>query len=153
MLRLARSIAVESPVAADASRRLVPLTLSICRLGVGAAFAVKPVSSLRLLGVDSITAARLEWLARMTAFRDVAIGLGTLSAIGAKGGGRDVTRWVLSGAVCDLLDAAAVGHALTRKTVATAPAAAEMAVAVAASVAGLRWIASNRWGRDPGNTA
>jgi hypothetical protein len=132
---------------------VIPVTLSVARIGVGVFFAVRPTTSMRLLGVDSVTASRVDWLARMTAGRDIAIGLATLSAAARR---RDLSTWLLAGAACDALDAAAIGDALARRNVAMVPAAVEMVVALTASAAGLRSIAGQAAAqvaapRDPGH--
>jgi hypothetical protein len=54
--------------------------LAAGRIGMGAAFLAFPDGSLRMLGVDRASAARTAWLARMTAARDVALGVGVLGA-------------------------------------------------------------------------
>jgi hypothetical protein len=139
VLGRSRGAADQSGTGRGTGPRVIPVTLSVARIGVGVLFAVRPTTSLRLLGVDSVTASRVDWLARMTAVRDIAIGLGTLSAAARR---RDLSGWLLAGAACDALDAAAIGGALGRRNVAVVPAAVEMVVALTASAAGVRSIAA-----------
>ncbi len=101
------------------------------RVIIGGVFMAKPVLSVRVLGVDTATATRLQWLARMTAARDAAIGFGTLARARHPDG---VNGWLLAGAACDLVDAIAIADALRRKQVATLPGLTVIAVAAASSV-------------------
>lgn len=109
---------------------LIPLAIGAGRAGVGLAFAVNPVQSVRFLGVDTGTARRLTWLAQMAAARDLALGVGTVAAV-VRGQGSGA--WLLAGAACDAADAAALGSALARRQVSPPTAAAVIGVAVAAS--------------------
>jgi hypothetical protein len=61
-----------------------------------------------MLGTDAATARRASWVARMVAVRDLALGLGTLSA--ARTG--TAPPWLLAGALSDTGDALAVATAL-----------------------------------------
>jgi peptide-methionine (R)-S-oxide reductase len=56
------------------------VALGACRLAVGGAFLAFPVVSVRLLGVDGASAARMSWLARLAGVRDLALGAGILGA-------------------------------------------------------------------------
>ncbi len=100
------------------------------RLLIGAAFLAAPVTSVRILGLDTATAARVAWLARMTAIRDGVVGAGTLAS-SARGGG--ASGWLLAGAVSDAVDAAVLVSALREGRVAGWPARAIAAGAVAAA--------------------
>jgi hypothetical protein len=114
--------------------RAVAVAIGAGRMLVGAAFAANPIQSMRFLGVDTATAARLQWLAQMTAARDLALGAGTVvSAIT----GRGSEAWLVAGAACDLADGAALTAALTRKQVSLVPATGVIAIAVAASATAL----------------
>ena len=113
-----------------ATRSAAAVLIGCGRVATGVVFGLHPVQSVRFLGVDSGTAGRVVWLARMTAARDAALGVGTvLSAVT----GRGSAGWLLAGAACDAADAAALGHALSRRQVAAVPAAGVIAVASAAS--------------------
>jgi hypothetical protein len=82
--------------------------LGACRLAVGGAFLAFPVASVRLLGVDSASAARMSWLARMAGVRDLAIGAGILGAGVAR---RGPVSALLASALVDAADAAFVAIA------------------------------------------
>jgi hypothetical protein len=115
-----------------AAVRRLGLGIGAGRIGLGAAFMAMPVQSVRFLGVDTATATRLDWLARMTAGRDMAIGAGTvLSSLT----GRGTRTWLLAGAACDAVDALAVGGALKQKRVSLLPAVGTVVVAGAATAA------------------
>ena len=116
----------------------MPLAIGAGRLTVGLVFLVKPIESVRFLGVDSATAARLDWLARMTAARDAALGAGTVATALI---GRGSSPWLVAGAACDAVDATVIGIAATQKRVATLPAAAVIGAAVAATAVALASIA------------
>jgi hypothetical protein len=79
------------------------------RVLLGGAFLAAPVASTRALGLDSATAKRVSFLARMMAARDVAIGAGTAAAScrGGRPGG-----WLLAGALADAADAVVIAGAL-----------------------------------------
>ena len=79
------------------------------RVLLGGAFLAAPVASTRALGLDSATAKRVSFLARMMAARDVAIGAGTAAAAGQ--GGRP-GGWLLAGAFADAADAVVIAGAL-----------------------------------------
>ncbi len=84
------------------------VALAVSRLAVGGAFLAFPVASVRLLGVDSASAARMSWLARMAAVRDLALGVGVLSAAVTQ---RGRVPALLATAVVDAADAAVVALA------------------------------------------
>jgi hypothetical protein len=75
------------------------------RLLLGGTFLAAPVPATRILGLDTATAKRVSFLARMMAARDVAIGAGTA------GSGRP-RAWLLAGAFADATDAAVLAAAL-----------------------------------------
>jgi hypothetical protein len=79
------------------------------RLAIGSAFLAFPVESIRVLGVDTASANRMTWLARMTAVRDAALGLGVLGAA-VTGRGR-VPALILT-ALVDAADAVALAAAV-----------------------------------------
>lgn len=84
------------------SARTIGVSVGAARMAVGAVFLAAPVTSVRLLGLDTATAARVTWLARMTAVRDGVLGAGTLaSSARGKGDG----AWLAAGAVSDTVDA------------------------------------------------
>jgi len=120
------------------SARTIGLSVGAARVAVGAIFMAAPVSSVRLLGLDTATAARITWLARMTAARDAVLGAGTVVSSARRDG---ATPWLLAGAVSDAVDAAVLTVALHegrvrgwRAQFVTAGAVAAAAGAVAAAV-------------------
>lgn len=115
------------------SARTVGLSLGAGRLAIGAIFLAAPVSSVRLLGLDTAAAARVTWLARMTAARDGVLGAGTLVCSARQNG---AGAWLLAGSVSDAVDAAVLAAALREGGVRGWPAQAVTAGALAAAVAG-----------------
>jgi hypothetical protein len=91
------------------SARTIGLSVGAGRLAIGAIFLLAPVPSVRLLGLDTATAARITWLARMTAGRDGVLGAGTLMSAARRDG---AGAWLLAGAVSDAVDAAVLVAAL-----------------------------------------
>lgn len=126
--------------------RLAPTVLArsigLGRMLLGGGFLLAPVASTRILGVDTATAKRVTFLARMMAARDVVIGAGTAAA--STNGGRP-SMWLLAGAAADATDAVVIAGALkqgrARGPVAAAVvagAAGAAAVAAVGALAGLR---------------
>lgn len=105
----------------------VVLGFGIGRVALGTAFLVAPVASTRVLGLDSATAKRVTFLARMAAARDIGLGAGTLSA----GPTRAAVPWLLAGAGADLVDATVLVGALRKGVARGLPAAAITVGAVA----------------------
>jgi hypothetical protein len=89
--------------------RTIGILVGAARLSIGAVFLAAPVASVRLLGLDSATAARVTWLARMTAARDGVVGAGTVASSVRRSG---AVGWLLAGAVSDAADAAVLVSAL-----------------------------------------
>jgi hypothetical protein len=96
------------------SARTIGLSVGAGRMAIGAMFLAAPVSSVRLLGLDTATAARITWLARMTAARDTVLGTGTVVSSGR---GQGAAGWLLAGSVSDAVDAALLASALRSGTV------------------------------------
>jgi peptide-methionine (R)-S-oxide reductase len=103
------------------------------RTALGTAFLAFPVASVRLLGVDTASANRVVWLARMAAVRDAALGLGVLGAATARRG--RVPALVASGLV-DATDAAVIVAAAREHRVDRARGYLIAAGAAAGAVAG-----------------
>lgn len=122
------------------SPQSVVLGTGIGRLAIGAGFLAAPVLSTRVLGLDTATAKRITFLARMAAVRDITLGVGTLTA------GPDAGRWLAAGAVCDLVDAVVIVAAVRKRTLRGALAAGIAVGAVASAVVGLRAAAALRRG-------
>jgi hypothetical protein len=91
------------------SARTIGLSVGAGRVAIGAVFLAAPVSSVRLLGLDTATAARITWLARMTAVRDTVLGAGTVASASRR---RGAAGWLLAGSVSDAVDAAVLAAAL-----------------------------------------
>jgi hypothetical protein len=104
--------------------------IGLGRLLAGGAFLAAPVAATRALGLDTATAKRVAFLARMMAARDVAIGAGT-TASGLRGG--RPAGWLLAGAAADAADAVVIAAAI-RDGRARGPVAAGV-VAIAAGAA------------------
>jgi hypothetical protein len=108
--------------------------LSTGRTAVGVSMLARPAVLARAVGVDSTTAARLTWMARMVGARELALGAGTLLALHR---GRDVEEWALAQVLSDAVDAAAFGGAVARGDVRRVPGAAIAATALAGTATGL----------------
>src|SRR3954468_20843013 len=75
--------------------------LGAVRVGLGVAMLARPLLLPRPLGIDAVTAGRVDWLVRMAGARDLALGAGTLAA--SKTGGQ--RSWVAAGLASDVADA------------------------------------------------
>jgi hypothetical protein len=84
--------------------------LTAGRTAIAAAILATPVPSARLLGMDTATARRADWLVRMTAVRDGALAVGGLAA--ARRDPRAAVPWLLGGAASDTVDAIVLSRAL-----------------------------------------
>jgi hypothetical protein len=83
--------------------------LGVARSVFGVAMAVAPALLPRLLGADATTARRLGYLTRMVAARELALGVGTLRAVGT---GDDLRSWFVAQAMSDAGDAVAIAAAV-----------------------------------------
>jgi hypothetical protein len=108
----------------------VATLIGLGRLGIGAAFLADPVSSVRILGVDSASAKRMTFLARMTAGRDIVLGLGAVAARSPRG----KAGWLAAGALADAIDAAVLTAGLRSGQLRGAPAAGIAVGATGAAV-------------------
>ena len=87
--------------------------LSLGRAAVGVTMITRPRTLPRLLGVDSATAARMNWSTQMLGAREVALGLGAFVAL--RRPDRKAARlWLLAGLLSDAVDALAVGAAVAQ---------------------------------------
>jgi hypothetical protein len=82
--------------------------LGVGRLALGGAFLAFPVASVRTLGVDTASAGRMAWLARMAAARDIALGLGVLGTVATR---RGRAAALATTALVDAVDAAVIAVA------------------------------------------
>ena len=111
--------------------RPVLLALGAARLGIGGFVLARPESLARMLGVDSVTARRTAWLARMVAGRELALGAGSVLAAGRPQGRRP---WLIGQLMADAGDAVALVLAARARVVHPVLAAAVAASAAAAVV-------------------
>ena len=111
--------------------------IGAARVVVGVTFMVAPITSVRVLGMDTATAKRVTHLARMAAVRDIALGVGALARV-RRGEG---TGWLLAGAGADAADAALIAGAL-RTGKARGLVASGIALGALASAAAGVWAAS-----------
>jgi hypothetical protein len=98
------------------------------RIGLGAAVLARPTLPARAMGVDTVTARRLDWLAGAAAVRDVAIGMGALEAAAR---GRPLRPWLVVQGLSDTGDAALLGVAVRRRQVSPVVGVATGALALA----------------------
>jgi hypothetical protein len=103
------------------------------RLAVGGAFLVAPVVSTRVLGLDTATAKRVSFLARMAAARDIGLGAGTLNA----GATAAAAPWLAAGAAADAVDAVVIAGAMRHGAARGLPALGIVVGAAATAVIGL----------------
>jgi hypothetical protein len=109
------------------------LALGSARMAVGVGYLAFPVSATRMLGVDGATAARMAWLARMTAARDLALGAGAVSAAITNG---RTSAWTAAGMLSDAIDAAVITVAARQRRLNRLRASAAVAAAAAGAVGG-----------------
>lgn len=114
-MRFVPHIRLSLPQLPSLALRDLGVGIGIGRSVLGAAFLADPELAVRVIGADSATAARVTWLSRMAAIRDLALGAGTsistLSARRSARKGHDSTTWLLAGAICDAVDATAIATA------------------------------------------
>ena len=115
------------------------------RVAAGAAVLLRPEALARALRVDSGTARRTSWLARMFGIRDLALGAGTLFALTW---GRQPLPWLLASAASDAVDATALGSGLRSRQVGAVPAVLAGGLAAASVAVQLAAVA----GRDAGGS-
>lgn len=104
------------------------------RVALGGAFLAFPEASVRTLGVDSASAGRMAWLARMAAARDIALGLGVLGTVTTR---RGRAAALASTALVDAVDAAVIAVAAHQRRVDRVRGYAMAAGAAAVAVGGL----------------
>jgi hypothetical protein len=111
-----------------------PLLLAAARTAIGVAVLARPTVLARGLRVDSGTARRTAWLARLFAGREIALGASTLIALTR---GRDTRLWLAANAVTDAMDSAALALAVRHRQVGLLAAAAGIAGAATSTTAHL----------------
>ena len=97
------------------------------RILVGVGAIARPTLMPRLLGVDTGSAERMAWLARLFGGREVALGAGLLLARSPEA----EREWLLGGALVDAVDAAAFAGAVRRGVIRGALGTAAAATALA----------------------
>jgi hypothetical protein len=117
-------------------------SIGVGRLVLSGALFAAPTASARVLGVDSASAKRMAFLARMAAVRDMGIGIGTLASRGTP----QVSLWLAVGAVADAVDAVVVAGA-TKHGVTRGLAAVGTVVGAAGVAAAGGWAAIQLKGR------
>ena len=115
----------------------VVVALGLARSVLGVAFLAAPAVSVRVLGMETATAKRVTYLARMAAARDIGLGAGLLAA----GPGPSSVPWLVASAAADTVDALAIAGAL-RTGAARGVTAAGVVIGATASAAAGFWAAS-----------
>lgn len=103
------------------------MLVGVLRCGVGLAALARPVTVIRFAGVDTVTARRTAWVARLAGARDLALAAGLLDALAR---GEPTGRWVAAAAFADAIDAAVLGSATARGQLAALPGTAMTASAL-----------------------
>jgi hypothetical protein len=133
---------VRRPLLQAVAERVSPAQLALGRTGAGSMMVLRPRVLPQLLGVDSATARRMSWTVQMLGAREVALGLGTLTAL-RRPDGAAARTWVAAGVLCDAVDVLAVGGALLRGRLRTGSGGAVLAVAAGAVALGVRELQSD----------
>ncbi len=107
------------------------VAFGVLRCGIGAVMLADPPRLARVLGVDTVTARQTGWLTMMIGGRELALGVGTLLALG--GGGRGGRSWYAAQAVADGGDAVALALAIRANRVSTPVGVLIVATAVGGS--------------------
>jgi len=128
------------------ANRLIAAGIGGGRIAIGVSFLSSPITFLRLIGLDTASAARVTWLARIAGIRDVVLGTGTLVASVT---GRDETSWLLAGAACDAVDAVVTGAAARDRRIGRFRGALVTAGAIASAAAGVAAFATGRPRPEP----
>ena len=111
------------------SRHLLdPTGLAVGRTAVGLALLARPTALPAALGVDRETRERMSWAVQMLGAREVALGLGALTA---RTGRRS---WLAGGLLSDAMDAVAITAAVRQGRIGAAAGGAVAAVAAGAVV-------------------
>ena len=113
-------------------------SLGAVRVGLGTVMLARPLLVPRPLGIDSVTARRVDWLVRMAGARDLALGAGTLAALRTGG----LRTWLLASLGSDVADAVVLTNAVRRGDIGRIMGGAAALSAVAAVAAGAVAIAT-----------
>jgi hypothetical protein len=128
------------------ANRLIAAGIGGGRIAIGVSFLSSPVTFLRLIGLDTASATRVTWLARIAGVRDVVLGAGTLFAAVT---GRDDTSWLLAGAAVDAVDAVVTGAAAREGRIGRFRGALMALGGVASAAAGVAALATGRSRPEP----
>jgi hypothetical protein len=120
-------------------------SLGAVRVGLGTVMLVRPLLVPRPLGVDSVTARRVDWLVRMTGARDLALGAGTLAATRTGG----LRTWLLAALASDAADAVILTDAIRRGRIGRIMGGGAALSAIAAVAAGAVALATQDPARSP----
>jgi hypothetical protein len=134
-----RSASATEGLRARAQGLLTPQRLSAGRVAVGLGLLAHPPLLGAPLGVDRVSVERTGWAVRMLGAREVALGAGALVAL-RRG---DARLWLAAGLLADAVDALAVGAAVGKGTVRTAPGAGVVALATTAAAVQAAALASD----------
>jgi hypothetical protein len=110
---------------------LDPRGLALGRTAVGVSMLARPALIPTQLGVPVEAAEQMTWAMRMLGAREVALGLGAITAR------KERRLWLAAGVLSDAVDALAVGAALKQGRVKKATGGGLTGVAVSATVIGL----------------
>ncbi|MCW2679550.1 MAG: hypothetical protein JWM62_951 [Frankiales bacterium] len=117
--------------------RATPAHLALARTGSGALMVLRPRAVPQALGVDSATATRMAWAVQMLGARELALGIGTWTAM--RNPDKAASRlWVAGGVLSDGIDAMAVTAALLKGRVSKSSGLGLVAVAAGAVALGVR---------------
>ena len=114
-----------------------PARLALARTAAGTTMVVRPRILPQALGLDSATAARTAWVVQMLGAREIALGLGTFTAL-RRPDRADSRLWIAGGVLSDAVDAVAVVGALLQGRVSKGAGLGLVAMAVSAVTLGVR---------------
>jgi len=100
------------------------------RCGLGVAALARPVTALRVTGIDRVTAERAAWTARLLGGRDLALGAGLLHALAHR---QPTDGWVWAGLIADTIDTAVLTTATAQRKL--SPATGTLAAFLSAGAA------------------
>lgn len=137
LLRTARPATRRTAAARRLGAAATPARLAVGRTGAGVVMVARPRLLPQALGVDSATATRTAWVVQMVGAREIALGLGTLTALRAPDG-RAARTWVAAGVLSDGLDVLAIGAAVLRGRLSRPVGGGVVLTALAATLTGLQ---------------
>lgn len=114
------------------------LSLGVGRVVLGLVFWRGPQRSVRVVGHPTGQAAAVDWLARMTAARDIALGAGTtLVLLRDEAAPVERATWFMAGALADTGDAVALWRGARERRLRRLPAQLMAAGAAGSALTGL----------------